>query len=151
MTNEKAINAANESTQQYGIGSGGVPLLSGTTLLQNKLEATIARIKVFEDAIIFSSGFAANLGVLVGLLSAENIVIHDKLNHASLWEKVVDFTGMTKVFEEFYLSTLGNSQTQFEIMNENFFRNINENLKENSFLLIAKDHRMGQFILLDWY
>jgi len=84
VVNEDAIKVANEATQQYGIGSGGAPLLSGTTLLQNKLEAAIARIKGFDDAIVFSSGFAANLGVLVGLLNPENIIIHDKLNHASL-------------------------------------------------------------------
>lgn len=84
VLNEKAIKEAHIATEKYGIGSGGVPLLSGTNILQNKLERTIAQTKGFDDSIIFSSGFAANLGVLVGLLNTDNIIIHDKLNHASL-------------------------------------------------------------------
>jgi 7-keto-8-aminopelargonate synthetase and related enzymes len=84
VTNGVCINAAIEACKKFGIGSGGVPLLSGTTILQNQLEKTIARIKGFDDTIVFSSGFAANIGVLVGLLGSENLVIHDKLNHASL-------------------------------------------------------------------
>lgn len=86
VTNETCITAAIEATQKYGIGAGGVPLLSGTNVLQNQLEQTVARTKGFDDAIVFSSGFTANLGALVGLLSPDNLIIHDKLNHASLMD-----------------------------------------------------------------
>ncbi len=89
VTNQLCIGAAIEATQKYGIGSGGVPLLSGTNILQNQLEQTIARTKGFDDAIVFSSGFAANLGALVGLLSPDNLIIHDKLNHASLMDGTI--------------------------------------------------------------
>jgi 8-amino-7-oxononanoate synthase len=89
VTNQLCIGAAIEATQKYGIGSGGVPLLSGTNILQNQLEQIIARTKGFDDAIVFSSGFAANLGALVGLLSPDNLIIHDKLNHASLMDGTI--------------------------------------------------------------
>lgn len=79
-----AIEKAIEVTKEYGIGSGGVPLLSGTTIFQNVLEREIAITKGFDDAIIFSSGFTANVGTLLGLIQPNNLIIHDKLNHASL-------------------------------------------------------------------
>jgi glycine C-acetyltransferase len=80
----KAKQKSIEVTQKFGIGSGGVPLLSGTTIYQNRLENLIAKMKGMDDAILFSSGFTANVGVLVGLMRPNNLIIHDKLNHASL-------------------------------------------------------------------
>lgn len=88
-TNADAIRKAIEVTKEYGIGSGGVPLLSGTTIYQNELEKEIANLKGFDDAIVFSSGFAANLGALLGLMRSNNLIIHDKLNHASLLDGTI--------------------------------------------------------------
>ncbi len=67
------------------------------------------------------------------------------------WEKVTDFSRLTKEFERYYLATLFKSPSQFEIMNEAFFKNINESFAHNSYLLIAKDnngvtHSMGLII-----
>lgn len=81
---QEAIQKAISVTEEYGIGSGGVPLLSGTTIFQCELERVISETKGFDDAIIFSSGFTANIGVLLGLMRPNNLIIHDKLNHASL-------------------------------------------------------------------
>ena len=80
----EAIKSATAATQEMGIGSGGVPLLTGTSILQNQLEKTIANFTGFDDTILFSSGYTANLGVITGLIRSNNLVIHDKLNHASL-------------------------------------------------------------------
>lgn len=80
----EAIKSATAATQEMGIGSGGVPLLTGTSILQNQLEKTIANFTGFDDTILFSSGYTANLGVISGLIRSNNLVIHDKLNHASL-------------------------------------------------------------------
>lgn len=79
-----AKEAAIRAIAEMGIGSGGVPLLTGTTLYQEELEKLIAAHTGFEDSILFSSGYTANLGVLTGLMRPENLIIHDKLNHASL-------------------------------------------------------------------
>lgn len=88
-SNKEAIEKASLVTKEFGIGSGGVPLLSGTTIFQSKLEKIIAKTKGFDDAIIFSSGFTANIGVLIGLMRPNNLIIHDKLNHASLFDGAI--------------------------------------------------------------
>lgn len=83
-TLDSAVKKAVEVTQECGIGSGGVPLLSGTTIHQRNLELQIANLKGFEDAMLFSSGFTANLGAISGLMRPNNLLVYDKLNHASL-------------------------------------------------------------------
>lgn len=80
----EAINKAVKVTKEFGIGSGGVPLLTGTSIYQEQLEKTIAEFSGFDDSIIFSSGYTANLGVISGLIRSNNLIIHDKLDHASL-------------------------------------------------------------------
>lgn len=80
----EAIKRSIEVTQDFGIGSGGVPLLTGTSIFQSQLENVIAKFTGFDDAILFSSGYTANLGVISGLIRANNLIIHDKLDHASL-------------------------------------------------------------------
>lgn len=85
----EAIEKAIEVTKEFGIGSGGVPLLTGTSIYQEKLEHVIATISGFDDAILFSSGYTANLGVISGLIRSTNLIIHDKLDHASLLDGTV--------------------------------------------------------------
>ncbi|WP_280647931.1 MULTISPECIES: pyridoxal phosphate-dependent aminotransferase family protein [unclassified Dysgonomonas] len=84
ITNDSVINKTIESIHKYGVGSGGVPTLSGTTEIHEKLESLISDFTGFEDTILFSSGFTANLGVILGLIRPNNLVIQDKFNHASL-------------------------------------------------------------------
>lgn len=85
----EAIEKAIEVTKEFGIGSGGVPLLTGTSIYQEKLEHVIATLSGFDDAILFSSGYTANLGVISGLIRSTNLIIHDKLDHASLLDGTV--------------------------------------------------------------
>lgn len=85
----EAIEKAIEVTKEFGIGSGGVPLLTGTSIYQEKLEHAIAALSGFDDAILFSSGYTANLGVISGLIRSTNLIIHDKLDHASLLDGTV--------------------------------------------------------------
>lgn len=84
ITNEKIIDKTIEVTKQFGIGSGGVPGLSGTTIYHNMLEEELSELTNFEDTMLFSSGFTANLGLLSALARPNNLIIHDRLNHASL-------------------------------------------------------------------
>jgi glycine C-acetyltransferase len=86
ISESRCIEAAVKTTKAFGIGSGGVPLLTGTNILQNHLEAKIAALKGFDDAILFSSGFTANIGAIIGLIRENNLIVHDKLNHASLMD-----------------------------------------------------------------
>lgn len=85
----EVVNKAVEVTKEFGIGSGGVPLLTGTSVYQEQLEQVIAKSSGFDDAILFSSGYTANLGVISGLLRPNHLIIHDKLDHASLLDGTV--------------------------------------------------------------
>ncbi|MFH1860100.1 MAG: 8-amino-7-oxononanoate synthase [bacterium] len=80
----KLIEASIAATQEYGTGSGASRLICGNLRIHAQLEQRIALFKQTEDAIIFSSGYMANLGVISSLMSKSDLIIIDKLNHASL-------------------------------------------------------------------
>lgn len=84
IVNQTVINKTIEATKKFGIGSGGVPALSGTTIYHNMLEERLSKLTGFDDTMLFSSGFTANLGVISGLIQSNHLIIHDRLNHASL-------------------------------------------------------------------
>ena len=74
------INAA----ETEGVGSGAAHLLSGHSYYHQQLEEALADFMGQESVLLFSSGYQANLGVIDGLMSRGDVVIQDKLNHASL-------------------------------------------------------------------
>lgn len=76
--------AVSEAVKQYGVGSTGSRLISGTHELHAALEEQIAELKGTERAIVFSSGYNANLGTLSALLGENDAVYSDQLNHASI-------------------------------------------------------------------
>ncbi len=69
---------------QYGWGAGASRLVSGNTAIHRELEKKIAEFKNTEDALVFSTGYMANMGALCALAGKEDVVIGDKLNHASI-------------------------------------------------------------------
>jgi glycine C-acetyltransferase len=68
---------------KFGVGIGGPPLLNGYTILHKELEERLAALKGCEDALIFSSGYGANVGLITALLNNNDLVIYDKYSHAS--------------------------------------------------------------------
>lgn len=82
--NPFVIQAASRALQEYGVGVGAARLISGTTPFHTQLEAKIARFKKKENALIFGAGYLANLGVLGALAREEDLIVMDKLCHASL-------------------------------------------------------------------
>lgn len=76
--------AAHAAMEEFGTGTHGVRVLAGTTKLHVELERTIAQFKQAEDAMALSSGYVANLGTIAALLGRNDVVISDKLNHASI-------------------------------------------------------------------
>jgi len=76
--------AAQEALARYGTGTHGVRILAGTLPLHDELEQAIARFKRAEAAIVFSSGYVTNLATVSSLVGRNDIVICDKLNHASI-------------------------------------------------------------------
>ncbi|MDE6531958.1 MAG: aminotransferase class I/II-fold pyridoxal phosphate-dependent enzyme [Muribaculaceae bacterium] len=87
LTNHpKVIEAAVEATKKYGTGMAGSPFLNGTIDLHKELESKIAAYVGKEDAMLFSTGFGVNLGVVSTLTGREDYVIIDEQDHASIIE-----------------------------------------------------------------
>lgn len=87
LTNHpKVIEAAVEATKKYGTGMAGSPFLNGTLDLHKRLEARLAEYVGKEDAMIYSTGFGVNLGVVSTLTGREDYVILDEQDHASIIE-----------------------------------------------------------------
>jgi len=72
------------ATRQYGAGSGASRLISGTMPAHVALEERIATFKGTEAALLFNSGYAANIGILQGLFGPDDVIFSDQLNHASI-------------------------------------------------------------------
>ncbi|MEG1684793.1 MAG: aminotransferase class I/II-fold pyridoxal phosphate-dependent enzyme [Bacteroides sp.] len=87
LTNHpKVIEAAVEATRKYGTGCAGSRFLNGTLDLHLQLEKELAEFVGKEDAIIYSTGFQVNLGVVSCLTGREDYIICDELDHASIVE-----------------------------------------------------------------
>jgi len=80
----RLVKAAHEAMDKYGVGPGAVRTIAGTMDLHLELEKRVAKFKRVEDAITFQSGFTANLGTIPALVSKEDIIFSDELNHASI-------------------------------------------------------------------
>lgn len=87
LTNHpKVIEAAVEATKKYGTGMAGSPFLNGTLDIHKQFEARIAEYVGKEDAMIYSTGFGVNLGVVSTLTGREDYIILDEQDHASIIE-----------------------------------------------------------------
>ncbi|MDR4497415.1 MAG: 8-amino-7-oxononanoate synthase [Candidatus Scalindua sp.] len=78
------INAVIKAVNQYGWGAGASRLVSGNMVLHEKLEYEISRLKNRNSTIIFPTGYMANVGTICALAGKEDLIICDKLNHASI-------------------------------------------------------------------
>lgn len=76
--------AAISAIQTYGTGSTGSRLLSGHRILHEQLETAIAAWKGTDDALVFSSGYLANLGTMSALVGSRDLILSDQYNHSSL-------------------------------------------------------------------
>ena len=87
LTNHpKVIEAAVEATRKYGTGMAGSPFLNGTIDLHRNFEQRIAEYIGKEDAMLYSTGFGVNLGVVSTLTGREDYIILDEQDHASIIE-----------------------------------------------------------------
>jgi 8-amino-7-oxononanoate synthase len=80
----KVLEAAERALRLYGSGCTGSRFLNGTLDLHEKLEERLARFVNQESALVFSTGFQANLGVISALVGRDDHLFSDKLNHASI-------------------------------------------------------------------
>ncbi len=85
LTNHpKVKEAAIEAVRKYGTGCAGSRFLNGTLDIHVKLEEKLARFMRKEAALVFSTGFQVNLGVISALVGKDDLVIIDKMDHASI-------------------------------------------------------------------
>ncbi len=80
----KVREAAASAAADWGVGSGASPLVSGRTSLHTRLEDELAQLTGCEAAMIFSSGYAAGVGVIPALVDESDAIYSDELNHACL-------------------------------------------------------------------
>ena len=83
-THPRLRERAIEATRQFGVGSGSVRTIAGTLRLHMELEERLATFKKTEAALVYQSGFAANAGTVAAILTKEDVVVSDELNHASI-------------------------------------------------------------------
>lgn len=84
----EVINAVQTALHDFGVGAVSAPLLSGYSGLLKKLEDELAALKGKEAAIVFSTGYGTNLGVLSALLRPGDVAVMDILSHASIYDGV---------------------------------------------------------------
>lgn len=85
LANHPALaNAAFAATQQHGVGSGASRLIAGSLAPHRKLERELAAWLGAEAALLFNSGYQANVGIVSSLVGPEDAIFSDALNHASL-------------------------------------------------------------------
>src|SRR3712207_2205473 len=84
----RMISAAQQALERWGFGMASVRFICGTTEIHKELERRVAGFLGTEDAILYGSCFDANGGLFETLLTAEDAVISDELNHASIIDGV---------------------------------------------------------------
>jgi glycine C-acetyltransferase len=101
-THPRVVEAAVEATRKYGAGSGSVRAIAGTLDLHLEAERVCADFKEVEAALIYSSGYTANVGLIPTLVrGSEDVIISDELNHGS----IIDGVRLTKASRAVYQHT----------------------------------------------
>ncbi len=83
-THPKVVAAAERALREFGAGPGAVRTIAGTMSLHVELEQRLARFKGTEAALVFQSGYTANVGVVSTLMQRGDLIVSDELNHASI-------------------------------------------------------------------
>ena len=83
-THPKVMSAAASAAMLYGTGASGSRLISGNNTIYETLENNLAKTKGTEAALVFSSGYAANISIIPVLAGENDLILSDALNHASI-------------------------------------------------------------------
>ena len=83
-THPKVVEAARRALEEFGAGPGAVRTIAGTMSLHLELERRLARFKGTDAALVFQSGYTANVGVVSTLMQEGDLIVSDELNHASI-------------------------------------------------------------------
>jgi glycine C-acetyltransferase len=83
-THPRLEEQAQAAIERFGVGTGSVRTIAGTMAIHMELERRLAEFKKTEAAVVFQSGFAANAGTVAAILTRDDFVVSDELNHASI-------------------------------------------------------------------
>ena len=83
-THPRLRQAALKAIEEFGVGTGSVRTIAGTMEIHMELERRLAEFKKVDKVVVFQSGFTANAGTVSAILTKEDVVISDELNHASI-------------------------------------------------------------------
>ncbi len=118
---KRLIAAAIEATKEFGTGSTGSRLLTGHREIHQELEQEISRLKQTEAALVFSSGYLANIGVISSVVSQRDLILSDKYNHSSLKNGAI-LSGATIV--EYSHNNIQDLTNKLEQERENYRRSL---------------------------
>lgn len=111
---EEVIEAAIEATRKYGLGASGSPILSGTLDLHTELATKLARFKQKDYALLFPTGYSANVGTISGLMRPGDTVICDEFSHASIVDGIILSKAKCRFFRHNNLEDLEKKLTKAE-------------------------------------
>ena len=97
-THPQVMQGAREALEKFGYGMGAVSNYAGITDIHKELEKRIAKFYGTEDAIVFPSGYGANIGIVSALCGKNDVIINDAANHASIFDGCVLSGADIKVF-----------------------------------------------------
>ncbi|EKD42079.1 MAG: hypothetical protein ACD_73C00341G0001 [uncultured bacterium] len=103
---KKLMTASMKATQKYGTGSGASRLITGSMKLHEELEFALAQFKGTEAALVFNSGYHANIGLIPALMGKNDFIFSDELNHASLIDGCRLSQSRTKIYRHCDLNHL---------------------------------------------
>lgn len=125
LANDQAlVRAWQQGLSVYGSGSGASPMVTGFSAAHSNLEAALTEWLGYERAILFGSGFSANQALLFTLLEKSDVLIQDRLNHASLMEAGMLSPAKMKRFKHNdieHLKSLLNSEDNHLVVTEGVF------------------------------
>ncbi|MGY5839348.1 8-amino-7-oxononanoate synthase [Vibrio chemaguriensis] len=125
LANDQAlVRAWQQGLSVYGSGSGASPMVTGFSAAHSNLEAALTEWLGYDRAILFGSGFSANQALLFTLLEKSDVLIQDRLNHASLMEAGMLSPAKMKRFKHNdieHLKSLLNSEDNHLVVTEGVF------------------------------
>jgi 8-amino-7-oxononanoate synthase len=98
-TDPEVLEAAKQAIDVYGFGSTGSPVSTGQTDLHEELTDLLAKTFRKEKALLFNSGYAANVGIIPGLTRANDLVVADALSHASIQDALLMSRATSRFFK----------------------------------------------------
>lgn len=123
--NPEVKKAVVEAIDEYGIGAGAVRSIAGTMEIHMKLEEKLASFKHMESALVYQGGLLANLGTIPVLVSKEDVIFSEELNHASIIDGMRLSSAKRYVYDHMSV--------------ENLEKNLKEHRKEGKRSLIVTD------------